>query len=186
MPASDAQIRRFKQLIARRRDLLGASLVAAWTRLDTYDEADIQRFERMTTPAVRGAKAAAVASSAAFFALMTGSSPIGIRADDIDVEPRLRDPFLAAWHAVGQGRPWDEALVAGASMASAVGFNFVQSAARRTGDLAAERSGTRTRWRRVPGGDSCAWCVTIAGQTYHSATSADFGHDRCDCDVVPA
>lgn len=41
------------------------------------------------------------------------------------------------------------------------------------------------RWKRVPGGKSCSWCKTIAGQLYLTSASADFGHDRCDCVAVP-
>jgi hypothetical protein len=184
--ASSAQIARHKRLVARYRLRLSAALVAAWDRLDAYDEADVERYERMTRPAVTGAKAVSVASSAAFFALATSTRPSGIRVVDVDTEPRLGDPFYAAWHAVKQDRPWEEALSAGRSMASAVGFNFVQSTVRRTGDLAADKAGWSGRWRRVPGGTSCSWCLLVAGQTYRSAESADFGHDRCDCDAVPA
>ena len=40
-------------------------------------------------------------------------------------------------------------------------------------------------WRRVPGPKACQWCRTIAGQLYKTSETADFGHARCDCVVVP-
>lgn len=186
MPVSDAAILRYKRQIAGYRNRTSLVLTAAWDRLGTYTEDDIDRYARQTAPTLSGAKVAAVALSAAFFSLAVRSRPVGVRAGDIPVEARIRDPFLTAWHAVSEGRSWVEASAAGRSMAEAVGFNFVQSTARRTGDVVAERSGEQVRWRRVPGGSSCSWCLTVAGQLYHSAESADFGHDRCDCDAVPA
>lgn len=90
------------------------------------------------------------------------------------------------WHAFTMERPFEEALRVGRSTAQAVGFDFVQSSARRTGDVAAARSGVDVTWRRVPGAKSCDWCRLVAGQTYRTAESADFGHERDDCDVVPA
>lgn len=186
MPPSSNQIRRHKRLLAARRNALSSALVTAWDRLGSYEEADIERYARTTAPAVRGAKVSTVAASAAFFALVTSRPPVGIRPDEVPVEPRIRDPFLATWHAINEDRPWEEAVAAGRSMASAVGFDFVQSTARRTGDVAAEKSDWSGRWERVPGADSCEWCHLVAGQTYVSAESADFGHDRCDCDAVPA
>jgi hypothetical protein len=186
MAVSSAQIFRYKRLIATYRNRLSSALVVAWDRLDAYGEDDVERYAATTRSAVNGAKVATVGLSAAFFAMATRSRPVGVKPDDVPTEPRIDHPFLAAWHAVSEGWPWEEAFQAGRSQASAVGFDFVQSTARRTGDLAAELSGQRVRWARVPGGGSCAWCLTVAGQTYHSAESADFGHDRCDCDVVPA
>lgn len=186
MPASRDQIRRYKQQLAIHRDRSSRLLVAAWDELSDYDDADIQRYTARTAAGLTAVKTAAVALSAAFFAAATRTRPAGIAAGDVPVEPRIRDPFLAAWHAVKQERPWDEAVAAGRSAAEAVGFDFVQSTARRTGDVAAERAGIEVRWQRVPGADSCDWCHTVAGQLYLSAESADFGHDRCDCDAVPA
>lgn len=157
-----------------------------WDQLGTYTDEDIERFIVSTAPAIKGAKRATVATSAGFFALATQTRPIAIRPQDVPVEPRITHPFLATWHALKEDRPYAEAVSAGRSQANAVGFDFVQSTSRRTGDIAAERSGTQVRWQRVPGGNACDWCITVAGQLYRTAESADFGHDRCDCAAIPA
>lgn len=188
MPPSSGQIARYRRLIGEQRYRTSAALVAAWDGLDSItDETDVDLFVRRTAPTLIGAKAAVVATSAAFFALATGTRPVAVRPDAVPVEARIRHPFLSAWHALAEDRPFDEAIQAGRSQASAVGFDFVQSTSRRTGDVVADRAGrTRVRWQRVPGPKACAWCELVAGQLYTSAESADFGHDRCDCVAVPA
>lgn len=183
---SDELIARYKRLLARYGIRTAAGLVLAWDQLGSYSDSDVERFVSQTEPLIRGAKVATVAASAAFFAQARRLQPFGINPDEVIVEARMRDPFLAMWHAVAEGRPNDEALLAGRSMAEAVGHNFVVSTARRTSDHAAKQSKQRVRWARVPAAKACEFCITVSGQTYHSAESADFGHDRCSCAVVPA
>lgn len=182
----DTLIARYKALIARYGDRTASGLVRAWDQLGSYGDDDITRYTRQTAPLLAGAKTAAVAASSAFFTVALRTKPLAIAADAVDIEPRITHPFLALYHAVAEGRPNLEALAAGRAQAEAVALDFVTSTARRTGDIAAERSGQRVRWARVPAGDACAFCQTVSGQTYHSAESADFGHDRCNCAVVPA
>ena len=186
MPLSDTALRRYDRLLETYRTRTAFALTAAWDALGSYDEDDIETFARRTAPAIAGAKRTAVASSTALFALAFSVRPPAITPDDVDVEPRIDHPFLALWHAVAEGRPNDEALSAGRSQAAAVAQDFVQQTARRTGDAVAEAAGIDTRWRRVPNAGACSWCRTISGQLYRTAESADFGHDRCFCMVVPA
>jgi hypothetical protein len=145
----------------------------------------VSTFEEATAVPLAAAKVSAVALSAAVFALDLGIRPVGVIADDIDVTPDTRGPFHAAWHALSVGRPYEEALLVGSSTASAVGYDFVQRTARRTGDHVAERSRQRVTWQRVPGGNACEWCLERAGGDYPTSEAADYGHERCDCDVIP-
>ena len=184
MPVSDRAIARYRTLLRRQSARTAALLAAAWDELEDYG--DEERFIRMVTPLLNGAKASAVASSAAFFSLALDLRPLSVRAQDVTSEPRVRDPFLAMWHAVSKGRSNEDAIAVGRSAAEAAGEDYVTSTARRTGDVVAEKSGRAVRWARVPSGNSCAWCQTVAGQTYLTAESADFGHDRDHCVVVPA
>lgn len=185
MPPSDVESL-YHQRLAAYRERTSAGLTAAWDELDTYGDEEMETYVARVTPLLEGAKAATVATSAAFFALTLGVRPAAVSAADVEVESKTDHPFLAMWHALKVGRPLEEAIAAGRSQANAVGYDYVQSTSRRTGDHVAKASGERVRWRRVPGGNACSWCKTIAGQTYHSAASADFGHNRCDCIAVPA
>lgn len=186
MSPSPEAIRRYKRQIAVYRARTSALLVAAWDALELHDEDNVAEFTERTAAPLAGAKSAAVSLSAAFFALSLGIPPVGVSAADVDIEPDTRGPFRAMWHALAMGRAFEDALLVGRSTSQAVGFDFVQSAARRTGDVVADRSGQTVRWRRVPGAKSCDWCRQVAGKTYRTAESADFGHERDDCDVVPA
>lgn len=184
--ASDAALLVYKRRIAVYRDRTAAALVAAWGKLPAYNEEDVEEFTRSTAPALAGAKVAAVGLAGAFFALALGTRPAPIRAQDIDVEPDLRGPFRATWHALSMGRPYEEAVTVGRATSQAVGFDFVQHTARRTGDHVAAATGREVRWARVPGASSCPWCIDLAnGNTWPTAEAADFGHERCDCDAVP-
>lgn len=186
MPVSDAALVAYKRRIAVYRDRTAAALVLAWDRLPAYNEADLDEFTERTATTIAGAKTAAVGLAAAFFALALGTRPAGVNPRDVDVEPDLRGPFRATWHALSVGRPYEEAVTVGRSTSQAVGFDFVQHTARRTGDYVAQATGREIRWRRAPGPKSCPWCVDIAnGNTWPTAEAADFGHERCDCDAVP-
>lgn len=185
MTPSPAAIARYKRLIGRYRARTSLVLVTAWNNLPSYDEVNVEEFTVATAPALAGAQNAAVALSAGFFAMSLGVPPVGVDPAEVGVEPDIRGPFRAAWHALAMGRPFDEAVRVGRSTAEAVGFDFVQHSARRTGDTVAARSGLDVRWRRVPGSKSCDWCREVAGSHYRTAESADFGHERDDCDVLP-
>lgn len=186
MPPSKAVIARYKRQISLYRDRASRLLVAAWDELGSWDKDDIEAFALRTAPGLTGAQTAAVALSSAFFAMSLGIRPVAVSAADIEVTANIEGPFHATWHALAMGRAFEEAIGVGRSTASATAFDFVQSSARRTGDVVAERSGRTVRWRRVPGGTSCPWCVDKAQFTYTSSAAADFGHQRCDCDAVPA
>lgn len=183
---SDAAVRRYRRQISVYRARTAGLLVATWDRLDRHDREDLDTYLQATAPALAGAKRASVSLSAAFFALVLDIPPVGVDPDAIAVNVNVEGPFLAMWHAFSEGRPFDEALAAGRSMAQANGFDWVQSAARRTGDHVAEASGREVRWRRVPGANACDWCRMVARDDYRTAESADFGHNRDDCDVMPA
>lgn len=186
MGASPAALARYKRQIGLYRARTSALLVAAWDALPGYDEDHVDEFTVRTAPSLTAAKTAAVALSAGFFALSLSVPPVPVRPGDVPVDPDVRGPFRAMWHAFTMGRSFDEALQTGRSTVQAVGFDFVQSSARRTGDVVAAASGRDVRWRRVPGAQACDWCRQVAGSHYLTAESADFGHERDDCDVVPA
>ena len=186
MPQSREVIARYRRQLGAYRLRTSALLVANWNRLGSWDRDDIPRLEEATATPLAGVKAATVALSAAFFAVYLDEPPTGVDPDLIDVTPNIAGPFHATWHALTMERPRTEALRVGASTASAAGYDFVQHTARRTGDHAAASSGREVRWRRVPGGKACDWCRLVAGDHYLTSESADFGHERDDCIVVPA
>lgn len=159
-------------------DAGGLAVARAWDDLDSYDEDDIEQLQQAAAPAVAVYAEQAAAVTAAYLALALDQAPIAATAI---VEPDWRGPFTWYWRALGNDEPFEQALESGRSRATASGHKAVVSTARRTGD---QVDGV-TRWRRVLGGDSCQWCITVAGQLYKTAASADFGHDHCNCGVTP-
>lgn len=185
MQLSDAATERYLTALARQRAAVAAFLAALWASLERYGDEGEEEFITTAEPRMEGFKRATVGVSAAYFATLLGIRPVAVDHREVSSVARLRDPFLAARHAIAEGRPWVEAVTAGQSMAEAVGYNFVQSSARRTGDVVARESGVEVKWRRLPAANACEWCKLVAGQLYNSAESADFGHDRDGCLVVP-
>lgn len=186
MPLSDIALRRYDALLGTYRARTALRLALVWDGLEDYGDDAVEQFALTAAPILAGAKRTAVASSVAIFSLALDIRPPAVSPDDVDISPRIDHPFLAMWHAVNEGRPNEEAIAAGRSQAQAVAQDFVQQTARRTGDTVARTAGIDTRWRRVPNAGACPWCRTISGQLYRTAESADFGHDRCFCMVVPA
>jgi hypothetical protein len=163
-----------------------SEVLAIWDALGSIDRAEVAGFLEAVAPYLAAAKKATITLATGFYSTILQTRPPAIAVDAIDVDFAGRTPFTATWHALGEGRPYAEAIEAGRSIADAQVHRYVTSAGRRTGDAVATATRHRVRWRRVPSTKACPFCVNAAGQLYHSAESADFGHDRCGCAAVPA
>src|SRR5687767_8589135 len=131
-----AVTRRFQVLLATVTARTVAAVAAGWDGLGSYDEGDVERFERRVAPATDGGKAAAVRLASGFYAAVAAVRPPTLTPKLVPVLFEARVPFLAYWHALKEGRPWPEAQLAGRARAEAVASNLVVSSSRRTGDLA--------------------------------------------------
>lgn len=159
---------------------------AAWAQLDAYDENQIDQFATLTAPTLTGAKGAAVRTAAGYYALLAGVRPAPVLANEVPVVANIREPFIALGRALNSGRPFTEAVAAGAERAEAIARNLVTSSSIQTGDIVAQRADLTIRgWERVPDAGACEWCLTVAPGFYLTAETADFGHDRCGCTAEP-
>jgi hypothetical protein len=181
---ADAAFTRYRGHLAYAKARTAAAVAVVWDRLGSWRDEDVARFEQAAAPVFEAGKQTAVALTAAFVAVVLEVPPPAVPAAAVVVPVDLREPFTAAWHALSMDRPWPEALAAGRSVAAAVGGDFVQSTARRTGDVVARTANRQVRWRRVTDANPCDWCRSAA-KVYRSAESADIGHSRCGCDVFP-
>lgn len=185
---TDAQlaelVRRYQQQLHRISMSTGAALATAWEQLGQWDEADVERFTEQTTPTVSIAQSHAAAMAAAFVGLAAGL-PTGALPGPLSA-PAWDAPFTAYWASLANGTVWQEALQVGRNVAEALGFDSVQNAAREATAHIDRSHPAITGWQRIPDPGACDWCLQVAEQTYHSAESASFGHDRCGCSVVPA
>jgi hypothetical protein len=179
-------IRRYQARSATIATRASALTARQWDQLDDYDRPARAHFAEQVAPTARSSKAAAVALGVGFYAALGSVRPPAIAPDDIAVELDTEAGFIAYANALANGRPWDEAVAAGRARVEAAAQQLVVSSGRRTGDAVAEATGQHiTGWERVLDGSSCTWCALISTQRYHSAESADFGHDRCGCTAVP-
>lgn len=166
-------------------DRASALVEAEWSALGSWDRADIERFVEVTQPHLSAAKKAAIVLAVAFYSTILQRRPPTVSAAVVEAEFNAEPAFTAVWHALSNGRPFEEAVTAGQSIANAQVSRFVQTTARRTGDHVTRQLRVDARWRRSPRANACSFCQDASHQTYRSSETADFGHDRCHCTPVP-
>lgn len=180
---ADALARRFQQRVALIGDRAGTRTASIW-RTVGHDEENIAEFARKAGPTLAAAKTAAVATGVAYFAARARIRPVSI--GEVDVPVLHREPFIAYWQALKNGHPIEDAIQSGLARADAMARNLVVSVSRRSGDALYRKAGLKVaHWNRDTDADACPWCEEVATQTYSSAETADFGHDRCGCSPFP-
>lgn len=175
-------VRRYQSHLAHTGSTLAASAVKAWDELDSWDEVDLAELTAMLEPAAAAATTHATNLAVGFIALAKG---LGVTPIESPAPVDWSNGFFAYWKSLTSS-PWDQAIQVGRNTIASVGFDAVQSAARSASSQIDRREPAITRWARVPDGSACSWCLEVAGDNYLSAESADFGHERCGCAVVPA
>jgi hypothetical protein len=184
--AADRLIVQWQAQVAGIADAAVGAKSAAWNSLGSWNESDIARYDVVAARIDAAAKQAAVSSSEGFYSTLVERPVTGIAADDVaSIRPDPRDPFTTLWHQLKMGAQFDDALVSGRGALEGTTRKHVVNTSRMAGDVWAEASGVRMLWRRVLTGVSCEWCALVSTQAYRTAASATFGHDTCDCLIVP-
>lgn len=183
---SDSQVveltRRYQRQLAALAARAETALTNIWDGLGSWDDPDVDRFIEQATPTVAGAQRSSTALTVGYLALLLGAALAVQKTLEL---PDLRDPFIGYWTALSRGEPWEQAITTGRTRAGTLGLDGVQTAARTTSDEIDQREDRIVGWERVLSGLSCEFCATVATQRYRTAESASFGHQRCDCTVVP-
>lgn len=172
---------RFRSHLDTIRARTTRAVTAAWGGLPDYEDHRVPQFAHRVTPVTRAAKVAAVAAGVGFYSIISTQRPLSVSATQIPVEYDPKAAFVAFWNGLGNGRPWEEAVQAGANRAASEADGLIVSSARLTGDHVLPRA----QWGRVAAGNACTFCLEAANGTYNSAETADFGHERCACSVLP-
>lgn len=163
-----------------------AAMVArAWDNLGSWDEADVPMFTDATLPIVQAAQRKAAALTAGYLGLLLAKKMPTVDAGRFGDSIDPRSPFLAYWSALNRGDRWEQAITTGRTRAETLALDGTTTAARGTASEIDDQEDRITGWERVPAGMCCEWCAEVSTQQYQSADSADFGHDRCNCGVVP-
>lgn len=183
MLAEAAQLtltRRYQALTRRYADGAARVVASAWVDLGSCDPNDVARLAGRAGPVVDVLSARAASATAGYLAAILEEP---VTPATVIVEPDWDSAFIALRRSLANGHDFATAVESGRLRSEAVGSNAVVSTSRRAAD---EVAGPRiVGWRRTLSGNACQWCSTVATQRYHSAESADFGHDHCHCAVVP-
>ena len=176
--------RRRQAHLARIATTTGVALQRRWRALGSYDRADQERWATAAEPVVLAGQNQAIDVQAAYLGARL-DGPVNVRraaaleAAAVD----LREPFIAYANALSKGAERKVALESAALRATGLGESSVYWAARAANTTI--RDSRIVGWTRTLTGNACTWCVAVAGQTYRTAESASFGHQRCDCGVDP-
>lgn len=178
--------RRFQATIANVIDRATPALHRAWDALDSIDEESVAVLTTGVTPTMAAVKQAAVRSATGYYSILSGARPPSILAAEIPTIANMRDPFISVWQSLAAGNDYTDALLAGRARIEAVVSDFAVSTTRQTGGVFVAKTGRNVGgWERIPDAGACDWCQDVAGQTYYSAETADFGHSRCACTAAP-
>lgn len=168
----------------------GAAIAQVFAELGSWDEADVVRFADAIVPFTYSWKRAVVQLASAHMSQMVEGPMVGVPPAQVSLAPP--DPwtaFTALWHDFKSGVGFDAGISRATAVAAEAGNTWVFATARATAGEWERRQparGPRTvGYRRVLTGSSCEWCALVATQRYRTFDSATFGHDNCDCGVVP-
>lgn len=177
------------------RDIVSASVAAAWSSSPSYDEADVGPFLDRAVPIVRGGQRQSSALTEAFLARAIGKRALGLGGDAIlgklraGADPRevYRRPFVTVWTALGAGKDWPDAVNEGLARATGTAATDVQLAMRETLREVGNAEEAILGYERVPDGNACDFCLLVAGQRYTTDKLQPI-HDNCGCgvDVITA
>lgn len=170
-------LRRYMALLERWSLLGERLLLSAWRDVPGYGAANVADFERLGASIVPLLNRSASLTTAHVSAVLE----VPVTATPQIVQPKWGDPFHVMWAGFAGGDDFAAAFGKAESVAGSIGRDAVISTARRAGDSV--ESDDIIGWRRVLDSDPCDWCVMVSQKVYLSATTADFGHERCACGV---
>ncbi len=174
------------------RRLLGASALAAFNELDDYH--DVGPFLDRMVPT-------SLAAQQALAGLLEGYVAAATEAEwddvDVDVEQTTGDavrpegmehtwsvPFFKMWGALEAGAEFADALADARASIERTAQTDLSIAQAETMSRLAARVPAVSGYRRVLGGDGCAFCVEASEQTYGGEDLMPL-HPGCHCSVAP-
>lgn len=176
--AYQAQLERFSGVLGTQLETMWREFIARGRK----NKEDLFAWRKATGPVFDAVGSAVSVATDAYGSLLLDEPIAGVNGA---IYARLAppdDPYFRLWKDLGSEVRYAEAVDNAASVAFQLGVEAVQSTARNT---FGKRNAGVTRWKRVLTGESCIWCSVVSTQTYRSQESATFGHDNCDCTVVP-
>lgn len=180
---------------ALRSRLLG--IVAALYGQGDYRDADAAAFVTAVLPVALAAQRTMAALTDAYLTHLIAagaggsSAPVGVAPELVtgkalrgaDPAAVYRRPYVQVWTSLSQGKPFDQAVAAGARRAESIAATDLQLAKTHTARLVMGRDDRVVGYRRVLNGPlSCALCVIASTQRYHKSDLLPI-HPSCDCGI---
>lgn len=186
MAREDEVVARLQAKLARISGGAARAAGDAWDSLGSWNEADIARLEELGMRIWAAGRRATVPVASAAYSRAVDGATVAVPLDAVaGVPPATAEAFRVMWKQLAEGGAWVDAYASGRSLFQAQHGDAVMQTSRHTGDAWARHAGYSGGWRRTLTGVSCEWCALVSTQTYRTADSASFGHDRCDCGVFP-
>lgn len=163
-----------------------------WDELPNYDKPQASEFAARAVPLILTGQRLAAANTAAYLGrrltipipridpmLVTG--PAARRG--IDPHDEYERPFGIVWHALGEGKPAEEAIGMGRARLLIMAATDIWLASRAASQVIGEKAGV-TRWVRVADDTACDLCSAADGMPMDQAADLA-GHPNCGCTAEP-
>jgi hypothetical protein len=169
---------------ARVREVVGGQLVAVWSGLGAYRDANVDRFVRIAVPKVRAGQFATARLTAQYLGgpVLSRESIAGVRPVDPRVE--YRRPAVKLYTLLAAGVSYAEALPQATRLVTDLAATDMQLALRAQSQASLAAQG-HTRYRRVlTGREDCDRCRLASLNVYSTSDLLPI-HGHCDCTVEP-
>lgn len=191
----------YQELMARLRGQTSTTVAAAWSGLGSWDRSDVGRFVDAVQPVVTAAQGQAAVLTDSYIVASgtqaTGAAigPAGLDPADytggavrggVTAAEEFARPFHSYWTALGAGKSWDDAQMAGARRAADLADTDVALSARGAARDAMDAHTPRiVGYRRVmTGRKTCIYCAVASTKKYNIEDLMPL-HTHCDCVVAP-
>lgn len=197
LPADAQQtIVRYQDQVAAIRQRVLSYVRAQWGTLDSWREADIDRFVAAIVPVVGGGQVRVAALTDNYLAtiqrqVMGSGSAVGIPADVVSTDTMRGVPAVdvykrsgsTVYGALSRGTPLELAVAAGLARALTTSSTDLQLARTHASRYVGERVGIIIGFRRVLSGGACTLCEGSTAMFGHNELMPIHGH--CTCGSVP-
>lgn len=181
------------ELQARLRAIVVALVTQAWNGLPGYDEKDVEPFIEQASAVVIAGQTRAVALTDAYLARALGRGPLGLNASDLTgaavrngtpAVEEWRRPFVTLWSALGDQKPYQDAVHSALARARGMASMDVQLSHRAAYGAAMQADQRIRGYKRVADASACEFCRTVNGAFVKSATAMAL-HNGCGCGLQP-
>jgi hypothetical protein len=197
MPNPKTIVAGYTTLVATLRARIVAYVNHAWGSLDTYRDADIDRFVNLAVPVVAAGQRQVASLTDAYLASLettiTGRRvrPVGVPASavtnlrGVPTDEVYRRAGVTTWLALSEGADLATAAARGLDRAQSLAATDVQMAKTAASKFVLDTKTTVTGYRRtLSGGDSCGLCLIASQQRYRRDDLMPI-HPGCNCGVEP-